>query len=402
MVKKFTGNFTQQESLPPEALKRAADVLSGGRIHRYGTSTDETSQAAELESAYALWQGSKYCLAVASGGQAIQMALRAVGAKTGSRVLTNAFTLAPVPGAIAAVGAEGVLVETDENLTIDLNHLDTQANSAQASVLLLSHMRGHIADMDAVMEICNRHSIAVVEDCAHTMGSTYRGVRSGNHGSVACFSSQTYKHINSGEGGLLTTDDPEIAARATMMSGSYMNFERHGAGPDTDVFEDIKYEWPNMSARMDNLRAALLIPQLEDLDRNVERWNARHEILREALSVVPGVALPRAAEGAIRVGSSFQFRVPGASAAVCEQIIAAALEFGVELKWFGAAVPKGFTSNHNSWRYMNAQKLPETDRILSTLFDMRVPLTFSEEDCAHIAKILALVLTDAEKAFAAE
>lgn len=402
MVEKFTGSFTQQESLPAASLERATDVLSGGRIHRYGSSINETSQAAALEAKYADWQGAKYCVAVTSGGQAIQMALRAVGVKAGHKVLTNAFTLAPVPGAIAAVGAIGVLVETDEDLMIDLSHLEALAQSSGASVLLLSHMRGHIADMNAVMSICDRHAITVVEDCAHTMGSTYHGIRSGNHGAVGCFSAQTYKHINSGEGGLLTTNDPEIAARVTMMSGSYMNFERHGAGPDPDVYGDIKYEWPNMSARMDNLRASLLIPQLDDLDRNVERWNARHEILRQALAGLHGVSLPVPADGAVRVGSSFQFRIPGASPQLCDQIVRDALELGVELKWFGADEPKGFTSNHSSWRYMSAQDLPETDRILSTLFDMRVPLTFSPEDCAHIADILRFVLSDAGRAVAAE
>ena len=98
MVEKFTGSFTQQESLPAASLERASEVLSGGRIHRYGSTANETSQAAALEAKYADWQGAKYCVAVTSGGQAIQMALRAVGVKVGHKVLTNAFTLAPVPG----------------------------------------------------------------------------------------------------------------------------------------------------------------------------------------------------------------------------------------------------------------------------------------------------------------
>ena len=388
----FTGSFTQQEPLPDAAHAAANSVLAGGRLHRYGSAPGEISEAAALEAAYAEWQNARFCLALTSGGQAIQIALRAVTVCPGDLVLTNAFTLAPVPGAVAAVGAKAVLVESSEDLTIDLDDLESKAQISGARVLLLSHMRGHIADMERVVEICARHNVTLVEDCAHTMGASFAGQRSGNHGVVSCFSTQTYKHINSGEGGLLTTDSADIAARATMYSGSYMNFMRHGAGPEEAAFEEVRYETPNMSARMDNLRAAILISQLEVLDQNVVRWNERHEVLENALSEIPGVALPKMLPSAVRVGSSFQFRVPGVSSEMCRMIVTEAAALGVELKWFGAPEPVGFTSNHKSWRYIETQELPKTDEILRTLFDMRVPLTFSIEDCAHIGCILQHVL----------
>jgi hypothetical protein len=81
------------------------------------------------------------------------------------------------------------------------------------------------------------------------MGGRAGNVVSGRHGKVGCYSTQTYKHINSGEGGFLTTDDPEIAAQATLLSGSYMLYARHGAGPDLDVFERFRDATPNVSGR---------------------------------------------------------------------------------------------------------------------------------------------------------
>ena len=117
--------------------------------------------------------------------------------------------LPPVPGAIHAVGAEPVLVEIDADYHIDLSHLEEMAQRSRAKTLLLSHMRGHIADMEALMAIARAHHLKVVEDCAHTMGAKWQNKRSGNFGDVAAFSTQTYKHINSGEGGFLTTDDDE-------------------------------------------------------------------------------------------------------------------------------------------------------------------------------------------------
>ena len=140
-------------------------------------------------------------------------ALRALQVGPGDPVLSNAFTLAPVPGAIASVGARPVFVEVTEDLTIDLAHLERQAVESGAKVLLLSHMRGHVCDMEALMALCDRLRITVIEDCAHTMGATWRGIPSGRHGRIGCYSMQTYKHINSGEGGFLITDDPEVAAR---------------------------------------------------------------------------------------------------------------------------------------------------------------------------------------------
>ena len=132
----------------------------------------------------------------------------------------------PVPGAIHNVGAKPVLVDIDVNYHVDLDDLAAKAKASNAKYLLLSHMRGHIADMDKVVALCAEHDISLIEDCAHTMGAKWRGIRSGNFGKVAAFSTQTYKHMNSGEGEFLTTNDPEIAARAVVSSGSYMLYGR--------------------------------------------------------------------------------------------------------------------------------------------------------------------------------
>ena len=209
----FTKTFTQQEPIPEAGIQRAVEILQTGRLHRYNLVDGETSEASVLESEFAKWQGVDYCVACTSGGYAIQLALRVCGVKQGDKILANAYTLAPVPGAMHNVGGEPVLVDIDENYHIDLDDLDAKASASGAKFLLLSHMRGHIADMDKIMQICHHHAICQIEDCAHTMGAKWRGIRSGNFGKVAAFSTQTYKHMNSGEGGFLTTNDAEIAAR---------------------------------------------------------------------------------------------------------------------------------------------------------------------------------------------
>ena len=382
----FSGSFTQQEPLSDAAIAAALEVMRNGRLHRYNVEAGELGEAALLEQEFAAQMGAKYSLAVASGGYAMATALRAVGVKPGDKVLTNAFTLAPVPGSIASVGAEPVFVGVTEDLVIDLD--DLAAKAGHAKVLMLSHMRGHLCDMDRLIKICDEAGVTVIEDCAHTMGAAWNGVASGRQGAVGCYSCQTYKHVNSGEGGLLITDDEDIAARAIMLSGSYMLFERHLAAPDPSVFDRIKYETPNISGRMDNLRAAILRPQLADLDTQVERWNARYRCVEDGLRDTPGLRVISRPDAETYVGSSIQFLLLDWSADKVQEVIRRCGERGVELKWFGGAEPVAFTSRYDSWRYASKQSLPESDRILAGIVDMRVPLTFSLEDCSLIARII--------------
>ncbi len=382
-------SFTQQAEIPAAAIAAAVDVLTHGRLHRYNTKVGETSETALLEQEFATWQGAQYCLACASGGQAMQIAMRAAGIKPGDTVLTNAFTLAPVPGAIAAVGGTPVLVEITDDLVIDLADLELKARDSSVKYLLLSHMRGHLVDMERLSEIATRHNVTVIEDCAHTMGACWKEKKSGNFGLAACFSTQTYKHMNSGEGGLLTSDDPDFMARATILSGSYMLYERHDAGPGAEHFENPRLDMPNMSARMDNLRAAILRPQLKELDQAIEAWNQRYAIVADALAECSDVSLPKRPNEEFYVGSSIQFRLHDIDAKSAAVLMARLARRGVEIKWFGATQPVGFTSSHHSWRYVDRHNLPVTDKVMAGLFDMRLPLAFSLEDCALISEILA-------------
>tara|TARA_R110002049_G_scaffold23545_2_gene83257 strand:+ start:72046 stop:73239 length:1194 start_codon:yes stop_codon:yes gene_type:complete len=386
MTEVFKGSFTQQEPIPDAAIEAAVAVMRHGRLHRYNTLPGEVAEVALLEQEFAAMMGAKYCLAVASGGYAMATALRAVGVKPGDKVLTNAFTLAPVPGAIAGVGAVPVFVGVTDQLVIDLE--DLAAKVDQADVLLLSHMRGHLADMEALMAICDQAGVTVIEDCAHTMGAAWKGVPSGTQGKVGCYSCQTYKHVNAGEGGLLITDDAEVAARAIMLSGSYMLYDRHAAGPAPEVFATIRYETPNISGRMDNLRAAILRPQLQALDQQRVRWNARYAVIEAGLRDTPGLTVIERPEAETYVGSSIQFLLKGWSGAAVRDVLGRCAARGVELKWFGGAEPVGFTSRYDSWRYVDAPAMPASDAVLAGIVDMRVPLTFSLEDCALIARII--------------
>ncbi len=392
----FTKPFTQQEPIPEEGIDRAVEILRTGRLHRYNVAAGEEAEASLLERDYAAYQGVKYCVATASGGQAIQLGLRVCGVRPGDKVLANAYTLAPVPGAIHNLGAQPVLVEITPDYHIDLTHLDEMARRSGARVLLLSHMRGHIADMDALLAITHKHNLKLVEDCAHTMGASWKGIRSGNFGDVAAFSTQTYKHMNSGEGGFLTTDDDEAAARAIIHSGSYMLYDRHGTLPPDEAFEQVKLETANYSCRMDNLRAALIRSQLPHLDSNIARWNQLYDRLHARLSAAEGIEIPARRQAEFYVGSSIQFRTYSLDKDRILAFLRNCAGRGVELKWFGADTPAAFTSRYDSWAYLeDIPHLPATHAALDKTIDMRIPLTFDLDDCDIIADIIASEVANA-------
>ncbi len=388
----FKKDFTLQEPICEEGIEKALEILKSGKLHRYNVDAGEKGEAALLEEEFAAYMGKKYCLACASCGSAMYIALKSAGVKPGDKVLCNAYTLAPVPGAIENTGATIELVDITDDYTIDLNDLEKKAAPADVKWFMLSHMRGHIAHMDRIMEICTTHGLVLIEDCAHTMGATWDGKKSGSFGKAGCFSTQTYKHMNSGEGGLLVTDDSDLIARAIIHSGSYMLYERHTSRPAMETFEPLKTMVPNYSSRMDNLRAAILRPQLRDLDTQCRRWNERYDLLEKALAAIDGITCPQRDPREKYVGSSIQFSLNSQDAGTIQNFLAACLEQGVELKWFGNKEPVGFTSAYESWKYLgNLPDLPNTRRILAVMCDMRIPLTFSLEDCQLIAEIIGEV-----------
>jgi dTDP-4-amino-4,6-dideoxygalactose transaminase len=241
-----------------------------------------------------------------------------------------------------------------------------------------------------VLEICNRHGIVVVEDCAHTMGAKWDGKPTGTWGKVGCYSAQTYKHINSGEGGLLVTDDDDVAAQAILMSGCYMMFDQHILKPPPEVFERWKYATPNFSMRMSNLAAALLRPQIALLADRAVRWNHIYAQLERELQKAPQVSIPKRPAKEEFVASSIQFSLNLAPAQI-ERFVQECSQRGLYIKWFGTPVPIAFTSNYAHWHYLGeTPTMPASNAVLHQLLDLRTPLSLTDDDCVLIGKIVAV------------
>lgn len=391
-------DFTAQPAIPPAGIARANELMASGRLFRYGEAGAEELDVAELEREFAASIGRAYCVATNSCGASIAVALRAAGVAPGDDVLMNAFTLAPVPGAVAHVQANAVFVEIDNDYRIDLDSLRQAHASTGAKWLLLSYMRGHIPDMVQLTAVCDELGITVIEDCAHTMGASWNGKPTGTFGAVGCFSTQTFKHINSGEGGLLVTDDADIAAQAVLLSGSYMLYGQHGAIPDDDVFQRHRMTTPNWSMRMSALAAAVVRPQLPLLADRAATWRSHYKTMAAGLDGHPRIRLPhRPAEEGF-VPSSFQFSLVDVTTDEIERWLELTARHGVFIKWFGRAEPLGFTSRFDHWRYASEQTLLRTQEVLRGLCDIRLPLGLTTDQCADIASVIGgaldIVLAD--------
>ena len=386
-------DFTSPPPIPSAGVQRANELLKSGRLFRYGETGAGELDVAELEMAFARLVGRRYCIAFNSCGASLAASLMAVGAGPGVPVLMNAFTLAPVPGAIVHAGGDPVFVGVTSDYEIDLEHLRAAAQHSGARVLMLSHMRGHITDMDRLMEVATDLSLTVIEDCAHTMGAGWGGRPSGTFGTIGCFSTQTFKHVNSGEGGLLVTDDDDVAAQAILLSGSYMLYDQHGTPPPPEAIERHRYTTPNLSMRMSALAAAIVRPQLDLLEQRAALWNERYDRLAELLDADPMIRVPPRRAQEQYVASSIQFSVDDLETSEMTAWLALAADHGVHVKWFGQPEPVGFTSRYDHWRYASEQTLHTTATVLQGLCDMRIPLTLSLDDCEVVAEIIRGALT---------
>lgn len=383
-------DLSSPPAIPEAGIAAVQGVLRAGWLHRYGETMGDASEASLLEAEFAAMLGTRYAVALNSCGSAMFLALLCTGVRPGDRVLMNAFTLAPVPGAVAHAGAEHVLVDCTPDLVIDLDDLAGKAEASGARHLLLSHMRGHIAAMPRVMALCDRMGITVIEDCAHTMGAKWAGRATGTFGRAGCFSLQAYKHVNGGEGGLLATDDADVAARAILHSGSYMLYGQHRVRPAEAVFERWRDVTPNFSLRMSNLVAAAARPQLPLLAERARIWNDRYGRLATSLAALPGLRLPHRPQEEEFVQSSIQFAVSGLNDARFAGFLERCRARGVFLKWFGARQATGYTSAAAQWGFLRDPHTPPvTAEVLERLCDMRIPLTLTEGECGVIATIIS-------------
>ncbi len=380
-------NVYDAEPIPESAMDEVRRLLNSGDLFRY---TSEGAPVALLEQEFADLLGSRYALAVSSCSAALFLSLKALDLKAGDRVLIPAFTFAAVPSSIVHAECVPVLCECGDNYRIDMDDFAAKLPSVKA--VMISHMRGHTSDMDAIVALCETAGVPVIEDAAHSLGTTWHGRKIGTIGKVGCFSFQSYKLINAGEGGIMVSDDAEVIAKAVIMSGAYEhNWKKHPVLQT--AFARWQNELPLYNLRLNNLSAAVIRPQLPELARRVRDGRRNHDHLAARLDRSPWLNVPAKLAPEERAPDSIQFNTVGMNSEETLAFAKAAERRGVKVQVFGST-PDNARAFWN-WKFLgSAPDLPKTRAMLMKACDVRLPARLTLEECDVIGEILTAAATE--------
>jgi dTDP-4-amino-4,6-dideoxygalactose transaminase len=255
-----------------EALK---EVLESGI---WGISGDG-AKITEFERAFADAHDAAYGQAVFNGSVALGVALRALEIDYGDEVIVPAYTFLATATACLMTGAVPVFVDIDPD-TYNLDPVAVEAAiTPRTRVIIPVHIGGLPADLDAILEIARRHDLAVLEDACQAHGAAWKGRRVGAHGDLGCFSFQSSKNINAGEGGMILTDNEALAERCWSV---------HNCGRIRDG-RWYQHEVLGSNYRMTQWQAAILLAQLTRFEDLAERREANGRYLAEQLDAIEGV-----------------------------------------------------------------------------------------------------------------
>ncbi len=256
-------------------LEEIAKVLASGYL-------TQGPKTAEFERLVAHYIDARYAFAMSSCTTALHLALVVLDVGPGDEVLVADFTFPATANVVVQQGAVPVLVDIDlDTFTLDVDDLRAKITGRTKAIIPV-HTFGCSADMDPIMQLAEAHGIAVIEDAACAIGTTYNGRYCGSIGTLGCFSFHPRKVITTGEGGMITTNDPKLAERIQLLRS-------HG-GVRTGFW--FKYEAAGYNYRLSDLQGAMGIAQMAKLPILVERKQSLAALLRARLSNIPGIVPP--------------------------------------------------------------------------------------------------------------
>ncbi len=271
--------------LGEKELEYVVDCIKTGWI------SSKVKYVEEFEKRFAKYCGCKYGISTTSGTTALHLALASIGVGKSDEVIIPAFTMIATAFAVVYCGAKPVLVDSEpETWNIDVNQIEKKITDKTKAILVV-HIYGHPCDMDPIMEIADKYGLYVIEDAAEVHGAEYKGRKTGGLGHVGCFSFYANKIITTGEGGMIVTDDEEIAEKARLL--------RNMAFPERKriyVHSELGFNY-----RMTNVQAAIGLAQLERIEEFVEMRRRNAYLYNEYLKDIEGITLPPEKEWAKNV-----------------------------------------------------------------------------------------------------
>jgi 8-amino-3,8-dideoxy-alpha-D-manno-octulosonate transaminase len=260
-----------------EERQEIQEVLTSGYLSRYGNedNPDFKQKVFTLEREFSRHIGARYCVAVNSGTSALMAALTAIGLQPGDEVLVPGYSFIASMSAVIAVGGVPVLIEVDESLTMDPVDAENKI-TPRTRVIMPVHMLGNPCDMERILSLAEKYRLHVIEDCCQALGGSYRGRKLGSYGALGTFSLNTYKVINSGDGGLLVTSDQDLYERA-------FAFHDQGHLPLRKGVEIGNRTLIGINMRMNELTGAFALGQLKKLVRILATLREKKRKFKEAI-----------------------------------------------------------------------------------------------------------------------
>lgn len=235
----------------------------------------------EFEQKMSMLVGRKYGIAVSSGTAALEVAVQALGIGEGDEVIMPAFTIISCAMAVTKVGAVPVLVDSDlTSWNMDVDEIEAKITSKTKAIMMV-HLYGLPVEVSKVTELAERYNLKIIEDAAEMHGQTYNGRKCGSFGDISTFSFYSNKHITTGEGGMVVTDDIELAERSRMLRNLCFR-------------KDVRYMHDEISDnyRFTNLQAAVGLAQLERLNEFIEKKRQMGRYYTDRLKGISGLILP--------------------------------------------------------------------------------------------------------------
>lgn len=271
----YTGSWPSWPPVSPATVEAVLEVTRSGRWYR--------SQSVEtFEALYAKMNSARYCIATASGTTALFTSLGALGVGPGDEVIVPPYTFMATVTVVLLHYALPVFVDSDpETFLMDPAKLEA-AITPQTKAIIPVHIGGNVANLDAILEIANRHKIPVIGDACQAHLAEWRGKSAGSWGTTGCYSFQLSKNLCSGEGGAILTNDEALADACFAFHNCYR--KRPGSS------NQAAYHFGrNGNFRMTELQAALLLSQLENLRERAELRSQNAQYLKQLLKDIPGV-----------------------------------------------------------------------------------------------------------------
>jgi dTDP-4-amino-4,6-dideoxygalactose transaminase len=314
-------------------------------------------QLRDFESSLAKFVGTKYAVGLNSGYHALALSLLASGVGPGDEVITVAHTFVATVSAIVHSGATPVLVDVRPDYNMDVDQAE-RAITPRTKAILPVHLNGRICDMERVMALAERHRLVVIEDACQSLGASLRGRKAGSWGRAGCWSFYPFKILGCfGDGGAVTTDDPDLARAVTLMRFN---------GEDRETGE---YHLHGYTALLDNIQAAVLDAKLRHFPDWVEHRRRIAALYREELRDVGDLRLPHFDGGGLDVFQNYVIRTGRRDA-----LRARLEERGVEtlVSW-----PKPMWE-HAGLR-LGKHRLPETEAICREVLSLPMSAETTEE-----------------------